>query len=104
PTRRHLAELVAPLRLLTVDPDKRERVQGSLGRWFVPVRHQAVSYRRRLTRPEVARFVAMGPSAWHTTETELADRLAAMAEPVTVTISVDVTVWRPDRAAGAASP
>src|SRR5690606_34086170 len=78
PTRRHLAELVGPLGLLTVDPDKRDRVQGSLGRWFTRVRHRAVSYALRLARPEVARFVAMGPSAWHTTEAELSDRLAAL--------------------------
>ncbi|MBX6748137.1 MAG: methyltransferase domain-containing protein [Micromonosporaceae bacterium] len=95
PTRRHLAELIAPLGLLTVDPDKRDRLQGRLGRWFAPVRHHEVSYALRLARPEVARFVAMGPSAWHTTEAELGDRLAAMSEPVTVTISVDVTTWRP---------
>jgi len=95
PTHRHLTELIAPLRLLSVDPDKRDRVQGSLGRWFAPVRHQEVSYTLQLTRPEVARFVTMGPSAWHTTEAELADRLAAMAEPVTVTVSVNVTTWRP---------
>ena len=99
PTRRHLAELIEPLGLLTVDPDKRDRVQGSLGRWFTPLRQREVSYALRLTRPEVARFVAMGPSAWHTTEAELADRLAALAEPVTVTISVDVTTWRPHPAA-----
>jgi 23S rRNA (guanine745-N1)-methyltransferase len=95
PTHRHLTELIAPLRLLTVDPNKRDRVLGTLGRWFAPVDHQEVSYTLQLTRSEVARFVTMGPSIWHTTEAELADRLAAMAEPVTVTVSVNLTTWRP---------
>jgi Methylase involved in ubiquinone/menaquinone biosynthesis len=95
PTQRHLTELIAPLRLLSVAPDKHDRVLGTLGRWFAPVHHQEVAYTLRLTRPEVARFVTMGPSAWHTTEAELADRLATMAEPVTVTVSVNLTTWRP---------
>lgn len=104
PTPRHLAELVGPLRLLTVDPDKRDRVQDSLGRWFAPVHRQTLSYSLRLTRADVARFVAMGPSAWHTAEAELADRLATLPEPVAVTISVEVAIWRPDHAADNGSP
>lgn len=95
PTRAHLAELVGPLKLLTVDPGKRDRVQESLGQWFEPVHREELSYGLRLSRGEAARFVAMGPSAWHTAADELAVRLEALLEPITVTISTELTRWRP---------
>lgn len=104
PTRAHLAELVEPLRLLSVDPEKRDRVQSSLGRWFQPIRSEELSYGLRLRRDEAARFVAMGPSAWHTEEDELAGRLAALSEPVPVTVAVEVTSWHPRPAAIDAPP
>jgi 23S rRNA (guanine745-N1)-methyltransferase len=95
PTPEHLAELVGPLGLLTVDPAKAERVERSLGHWFEAGRTHLCRYRLALTREGAARFVAMGPSAWHTTPGEVAGRLGGWSEPITVTISVEVTVYRP---------
>jgi 23S rRNA (guanine745-N1)-methyltransferase len=94
PTPEHLAELVGPLGLVSVDPEKAGRVEQSLHRWFAPVRHVPCSYGLELTRTQTARFVAMGPSAWHTQPTELAARLESWPEPVHVTVSVDVTAYR----------
>jgi 23S rRNA (guanine745-N1)-methyltransferase len=94
PTARHLAELVAPLGLLTVDPAKAERVEESLHRWFEPSDRRACDYLLALSREETARLVAMGPSAWHTTGEGVAQRLATWAEPITVTMSVEVTAYR----------
>jgi 23S rRNA (guanine745-N1)-methyltransferase len=95
PTPEHLAELIGPLGLITVDRSKPDRLQGSLGERFEAVDTEALSYGLRLSRDDAARFVAMGPSAWHTTGEELSGRLAALAEPVAVTVSVELTRWRP---------
>jgi 23S rRNA (guanine745-N1)-methyltransferase len=37
----------------------------------------------------------MGPSAWHTDPAGLAARVAALAEPVRVTLAVRLTTWHP---------
>jgi 23S rRNA (guanine745-N1)-methyltransferase len=99
PTPEHLAELVGPLGLIGVDPEKADRLEVSLGRWFEPVHTEPLSYGLRLDRAEAARFVAMGPSAWHTEPAAFATRLAGLAEPLAVTFSVEVTRWRPRPAA-----
>ena len=104
PAPGHLAELIGALGLITVDRSKADRVQSSLGRWFDAVQREELLYDLRLTRDEAARFVAMGPSAWHTTAEELAGRLAAMVEPVAVTISIELTCWRPRQPVGGGSP
>ncbi len=93
PAADHLSELVSVLGLLRVDPDKAERVAGSLGEWFT--RGGATTHRRRLalTHDEVRTLVGMGPSAWHADPQRLADRVAALPTPVTVTAAVQLSVW-----------
>jgi 23S rRNA (guanine745-N1)-methyltransferase len=89
----HLAELVGPLGLIGVDPDKGERLDRSLGGHLTLVDEQRYRYPLALRRDEAARFVAMGPSAWHAEPDALAARLAGWAEPVRVTVSVSVRVY-----------
>ncbi|MEU8259032.1 putative RNA methyltransferase [Micromonospora sp. NPDC048999] len=95
PAADHLAELVDALDLLRVDPAKSDRVAGSLGAHFTE--ESATEHRARLTlrRAEVATLVGMGPSAWHTDPTRLAERIAALPEPVPVTLAVRLGVHRP---------
>ncbi|MEU1757534.1 putative RNA methyltransferase [Micromonospora sp. NPDC005223] len=95
PAADHLSELVDALDLLRVDPDKAERVAGSLGAHFAE--ESATGHRARLalTRAEVATLVGMGPSAWHTDPERLAARIATLPEPVPVTLSVRLGVHRP---------
>ncbi|MFD6680859.1 putative RNA methyltransferase [Micromonospora parva] len=95
PDTDHLAELVDALDLLRVDPDKADRVAGSLGGHFTPVTSTLHRAELALTRPEVATVVGMGPSAWHTDPEALATRLAALPEPVRVTVAVRLDVLRP---------
>lgn len=97
PAAEHLAELVAPLGLLTVDPAKAERVEESLHRWFEPVRRETCRYGLALRRDEAARFVLMGPNAWHTEPEGLAARLASWPEPIRVTVSVELAAYRVTR-------
>ncbi|MFI8804472.1 putative RNA methyltransferase [Micromonospora chalcea] len=95
PAADHLAELVEALDLLRVDPAKADRVAGSLGAHFAE--ESATGHRARLalTRAEVTTLVGMGPSAWHAEPERLAARIAALPEPVPVTLSVRLGVHRP---------
>ncbi|MCG5448944.1 MULTISPECIES: putative RNA methyltransferase [Micromonospora] len=95
PDTDHLAELVDALDLLRVDPDKADRVAGSLGEHFTPVSSTVHRAELALTRPEVATLVGMGPSAWHTDPAALATRLAALPDPIRVTVAVRLDVLRP---------
>jgi 23S rRNA (guanine745-N1)-methyltransferase len=95
PAADHLAELIEPLRLLTVDPDKAGRLAASLDPHLWPV--AAVAHREHmvLNHTEVRTLVGMGPHARHRTPAELAAAVAGLPERVQVTVSVDVTSWSP---------
>ncbi|MEU1589031.1 putative RNA methyltransferase [Micromonospora sp. NPDC005710] len=95
PDTDHLAELVDALGLLRVDPDKADRVAGSLGGHFTLVSSTVHRAELALTRPDVATVVGMGPSAWHTDPAALSTRLGALPEPVRVTVAVRLDVLRP---------
>ena len=94
PAADHLGELVGPLGLLRVDPDKAARLAGSLEPHLVPV---AVTERRdvlRLDRSAVGTLVGMGPHARHLPADIRAGRIGALPEPVEVTVAVQVAVYR----------
>ncbi|MGI5525413.1 putative RNA methyltransferase [Micromonospora sp. CA-259024] len=95
PDADHLAEVVDALDLLRVDPDKADRVSGSLSGHFTPVSSAVHRVELTLTRPEVATLVGMGPSAWHTDPGALTARLAALPEPVRVTVAIRMDAYRP---------
>ena len=91
PTTRHLAELVGPLGLLSVPDEKEDRLDAQLADGFELAGRRAVDHSMFLTRDEMAQLVRMGPSAWHVDEESVAERLAAMPEPATVTMSVTLS-------------
>jgi 23S rRNA (guanine745-N1)-methyltransferase len=95
PAADHLEELVGPLGLLRVDPDKSARLAASLEPHLEQV--TAVAHRERLAldRQAVATLVGMGPHARHLAREELERSLTGFPEPVEVTVSVDVTTYRP---------
>ncbi|MGW0216002.1 putative RNA methyltransferase [Micromonospora chokoriensis] len=95
PDADHLAELVDALDLLRVDPEKADRVTSSLGGHFTPVSSTVRRAELALTRTEAASLVGMGPSAWHSDEVSRTERLAALPEPVRVTVAVRVAAYRP---------
>ena len=100
PAADHLAELVGPLGLLSVDPAKAERLASSLGAHLRPV--AGVVHREELVLDHAAvrTLVGMGPHARHRTPDELAAAVARLPEPVRVTVSVDVTTYQKDPLAG----
>jgi 23S rRNA (guanine745-N1)-methyltransferase len=95
PAETHLAELIAPAALLTVDDDKDSRLAATLGPYFTRVARRTLTIPLHLTRPEAATLIAMGPSARHTTAAATQTRLAALPTSLEVTASFDITHYQP---------
>lgn len=93
PAADHLGEVVGPLGLLRVDPDKAQRLAGSLEPHLRPI--AARPYRERLALPTAAvrTLVGMGPHARHLTAEGLAASLGSLPDVVEVTVSVDVSTY-----------
>ncbi|PXX68841.1 23S rRNA m(1)G-748 methyltransferase [Nocardia tenerifensis] len=91
PTEHHLRELIGPLGMVTVDPDKDRRIDAAMSGHFVAVDRVVVEYPMKLTRADVANVVAMGPSAHHAAEDAL---VAGLADTTEVTASVTVATYR----------
>ena len=94
PAGEHLAELTGPLRLLSIDERKRERLDDKLGPHFDLVSESEHRGVMALSHHEVAALAAMGPSAWHAEEGAIAARIAGLPDPVSVTRAVTLTVLR----------
>jgi 23S rRNA (guanine745-N1)-methyltransferase len=94
PTPRHLAEVVGPLGMLAVDGAKEERLVRALAPHLVPEGATAVEATLLLGHDDLARLVAMGPSAFHVGPDEVAARVGALPDPVRVALSVRLSRWR----------
>ena len=95
PAADHLGELVGPLGLLRVDPDKGARTASSLEPHLRQVAAAAHREELALDHAAVRTLVGMGPHARHLAPDGLAARVAALPEPVRVSVAVDVTTWAP---------
>ncbi|WP_442799815.1 putative RNA methyltransferase [Nocardia sp. NBC_01730] len=93
PTERHLGELIGPLDMVRVDPDKDRKLEAALSGHFEAVENALVEYPMKLGRSEVANVVGMGPSAHHVAAAD--PRLANLPKSVEVTASVAVRTYRP---------
>ncbi|WP_301546705.1 methyltransferase domain-containing protein [Gordonia sp. X0973] len=98
PRPEHLGELVEPMGMVGVEPDKHERLSAGLARaGFASVHRAAFTRCDDWGAAEVADAVAMGPSAFHAEPDRLRARAAELVGPagsVAVTLSVDLTVAR----------
>ncbi|MCV2491580.1 23S rRNA methyltransferase [Geodermatophilus sp. YIM 151500] len=95
PAADHLAELVGRLGLLRVDPDKAERLAASLEPHLEPLAERTHREELRLDRAAVTALVGMGPHARHRSRAERAAAVAALPEPLPVTVSVRIGTYRP---------
>ncbi|MGW4852010.1 methyltransferase domain-containing protein [Streptomyces sp. NPDC004288] len=92
PTGRHLAELRDQVAaMVTIDPDKEQRLHRALSPFFEAVVTEQVEYAATLSRPEVLDLVAMTPSARHVSRADLND---GDSLPGRVTVSVRATAYR----------
>ncbi|MGW6422769.1 putative RNA methyltransferase [Nocardia sp. NPDC055053] len=94
PTARHLNELVGPLDMVRVDPDKDRRLADSLSGSFTRTTHTLVEFPMKLARADVTNVIAMGPSAFHGTPAD-DPRIADLPDITEVTASVTVSAYVP---------
>jgi 23S rRNA (guanine745-N1)-methyltransferase len=95
PTTGHLAELVTRLGLLSVDPDKADRLSDQLGSQFRLESALAHEETLRLGPADVRALVLMGPSAFHLDRGAVDTAVAELPDPFEVTISTTVSTFRP---------
>lgn len=100
PDGAHLAELRAAAGLLDVGEGKQDRLDASLADLFELAGRVPVTYALTLSPDEIRQAVGMGPNAFHLHRDGLAERLAAVREPLDVTASFVVSVYRPRRLNG----
>jgi 23S rRNA (guanine745-N1)-methyltransferase len=92
PTDSHLIELVEALGLLSVDERKRERLEAKLDPHLGPALESELEWTLELRQAGVRDLVAMGPSGAHADPAILDEAVSALAEPVSVTASVEISV------------
>jgi 23S rRNA (guanine745-N1)-methyltransferase len=95
PAADHLREIVGPLGLLRVDPDKAARLATSLEPHLQPVATSSFRTELALDRAAVVTLVGMGPHARHLGREAVVEAVRGLDEPVRVTVSVDVGTYRP---------
>jgi len=93
PTVAHLAGLIDELGLLTVAPDKAQRITAALAPHFEPSTQDSCEFELELSHADVLSLVGMGPSAWHVGAAVLGERVGRLPEPVRVTASVLVASY-----------
>ncbi len=92
----HLGELTGPLSMISVDPDKDQRLRSTLGPLADDMESSPVVWQLNLSRSEAADLVAMGPSAGRLEPERLEAALDGLDYPFPVTGSVTVsTAHRP---------
>ena len=105
PEAEHLAEVVEPLGLLRVDPDKEARLSAALDPHLDPVATAVYRARLRLDHAAVRALVGMGPHARHRSREELAEAVAGLPEPLSVGVAVRLgTYLRRDSGAPSGVP
>ncbi|MET8798913.1 putative RNA methyltransferase [Nocardia sp. NPDC004568] len=93
PTDRHLVELIDPVGMVTVDPEKDRRLAEAMTGRFTRTDHRVVDYPMTLSRADITNLVAMGPSAHHSDAATA--RIARLPDPFEVTASVTVGSYTP---------
>lgn len=91
PRPEHLGELIGPFGMISVDPDKEERLERSLGRLAEAATGRELVWEMKLAREEVRDLVEMGPSAGRMEPAEMESALQALDEETTVTAAVTIT-------------
>lgn len=95
PNLGHLAELVAALGMVSVDPHKEERLEVSLGGYFRRAGVTLVERELLLGPADALAAAMMGPSAHHMGAAEAEERVLALEDPFATALSVTVSTWKP---------
>ena len=96
PRPEHLQEIRTETAMLGIAVEKEERVSASLTPGFSPVHTAQCTYSMRLGSADVRNVVLMGPSARHLEPASLERTLAGLPDPVEVTASFTLQIFRAD--------
>jgi 23S rRNA (guanine745-N1)-methyltransferase len=89
----HQAELRGPLGLIGIDERKTARLADAFG-GYPAAAVTTVRYQLRLGHADLTDLVAMGPSARHIAAGALPGLVAALPDPVTVTVDVELRSYQ----------
>lgn len=91
PRAEHLAELIEPFGMISVDPDKEERLERSLGPLSERSMSRELEWTMRLSRDQVRDLVEMGPSAGRMDKADMDQEIEKLGDGITVNASVVIT-------------
>lgn len=94
PQAGHLAELIDPFGMVSVDPDKDERLERSLGSLAEGAESRNLEWTMQLTPGEIRDLIEMGPSAGRIAAEQMDAALADLEDQTAVTGAVTLTVSR----------
>ncbi len=86
-------ELPEDLGLLRIDPIKQDRLEASLGGTMRRLDEVAVHEMVPVSRDIAEALILMGPHAFHVDADRLREQIAALPEPISVTVEATVTTW-----------
>lgn len=89
----HLHELVGPLGMITVDPDKDERLERTLAPLGSERDSVPVVWQMALDRNTAGDLVAMGPSAGRFTPAEIAAHMSSLPTQIAITGSIRIRLF-----------
>ncbi|GAB3481757.1 methyltransferase domain-containing protein [Nocardiopsis coralliicola] len=95
PGEGHLRELIDAAGLVSVGERKRERLAAALAGHFTLAGTDEIAYPMRLPHRDAETAAGMGPSAHHTAPEARAAAIARLPDPVEVTASFTLSVFRP---------
>ncbi|MBN8866911.1 MAG: methyltransferase domain-containing protein [Solirubrobacterales bacterium] len=91
PQAGHLAELIERFGMISVDPEKEERLERSLGPLADGAESRELEWTMNLGRDQVRDLIEMGPSAGRMGGAEMDSALQELAEETAVTAAVTIT-------------
>jgi 23S rRNA (guanine745-N1)-methyltransferase len=94
PSEHHLGTLVRSLGLLSVDERKSERMDTALAGHFVLETRESLETVAPMSHEDAHTLASMGPSAHHVPPEDLRRRLAELPDPLPVTLSFVLSVFR----------
>ncbi|HYN73439.1 MAG TPA: rRNA (guanine-N1)-methyltransferase [Nakamurella sp.] len=92
PQPAHLAEIRGPLRMLTVDEGKPERLEAAFAGRLRVLERADLRAELRVSRSDAGALVRMGPSIRHIDAADLAANLAGLGDVTAVTMAVTISV------------
>lgn len=93
PNAGHLAELIGPLGMLSVDEAKDARLAAAFTGHLELASSSTVRFPMALGQPDLANLALMGPSAHHVDRTALLAAVAGLGDSFAVTADVRVSTW-----------